>query len=105
MSMPISQPTLMPSGNKLLDGLPPHEYNHLRPHLQQVPLELEQLLFESRTVIEYVYFPRAGVVSMVTLMEDSRSIEVATVGREGVIGLAAMLGDEKTLGRFVVQIP
>ena len=95
----------MPSGNKLLDGLPPHQYSRLQPHLQRVPLELRQVLHEPRTAIEYAYFPRAGVASMVTLMEDGGNIEVASIGREGVIGLAALLGDETTIARFIVQMP
>jgi len=103
--MSISQPISMPSGNKLLDGLSPHEYSRLRPHLQLVPWEFKQVLYEPRAPIDYAYFPLEGVASMVTLMEDGRGIEVATIGREGVIGLAALLGGDKTIARFIVQVP
>jgi len=103
--MSMSQPTSTPTGNRLLDRLPAHEYHRLRPHLQQAAWEFKQVIYESRTPIDYAYFPQRGVASMVTLMEDGRCIEVATIGREGVIGLTTLLGGEKTIARIIVQVP
>jgi CRP-like cAMP-binding protein len=105
MSMAISRSTTTPSGNKLLDRLRRQEYHRLVPHIQLVPLDFKQVLFEPRTSLDYAYFPREGVASMITLMEDGRGIEVATIGREGMIGLSTLLGGEKSIARFIVQIP
>jgi CRP-like cAMP-binding protein len=85
--------------------LPKSDYRRLFPHLEIVPLKFKQVLYDPRTVIDHLYFPREGAASMVTLMEDGSGIEVAIIGREGLIGLAGLLGAEYTLGRFIVSVP
>ena len=92
-------------GNRLFGRLPPEEYQRLRPLLRLVPLKFKHVLNEPRTPIDYVYFPIRGVVSNVTLMEDGTVIEVATVGNEGMVGLAAFLGEEESTNRQIVQVP
>ena len=103
--MSISGLPPVPSGNRLLDLLPKSDYRRLLPHLEIVPLKFKQILYEARTVIDHVYFPREGAASMVSQMEDGRGIEVAVIGREGLIGLGGLLGGERALARYIVSIP
>src|SRR5271157_3779925 len=103
--MPKSKPPAAPQGNRLLARLPPAEYQHLRPRLQVVPLELKDVLYESRSPIDYAYFPNRGVVSALTVMEDGRAIEVATIGDEGMVGLPLLVGAKTTANRMIVQVP
>jgi CRP-like cAMP-binding protein len=93
-----------PPLNRLLALLPRKEYQRLLPRLQSVPLEFKQVLYEPRSPIDYVYFPQRGVVSNVTLMEDGVIIEVATIGNEGLVGLAAFFGTETSPDRMIVQV-
>jgi CRP-like cAMP-binding protein len=103
--MSISESSRVLSGNKLLDSLPKNDHRRLVPHLQIVPLKFKQVLYEPRSVIDYLYFPRHGATSMVTLMQNGSCIEVAIIGREGLIGLSALLGEERALARLVVSVP
>lgn len=70
-----------------------------------VPLRHKEVVVEAETPIEWVYFPVSGAISMLTIMEDGQSIEAGLVGREGVIGSAAILGREVVPWRCVVQVP
>jgi CRP-like cAMP-binding protein len=92
-------------GNRLLARLPLEEYQRLRPLLQLIPLKFKHILNEPRSRVDHLYFPIRGVVAAVTLMEDGTEIEVATVGNEGMVGLTALLGDEESPNRQVVQVP
>ena len=103
--MPKTKPPAAPHGNRLLARLPPQEYQRLLPHLQLVPLELKHLLYEARSPIDYAYFPNRGVVSALTVMEDGRAIEVATIGDEGMVGLPLLVGANTTANRLIVQVP
>jgi CRP-like cAMP-binding protein len=103
--MPKTKPPAAPLGNRLLARLPSDEYQHLRPRLQVVPLELKDVLYESRSPIDYAYFPNRGVVSALTVMEDGRAIEVATIGDEGMVGLPLLVGAKTTGNRMIVQVP
>lgn len=91
--------------NQLLARLPPKEYERLLPFVRLVPLELNHVLNEPRSPIDYAHFPTRGVISAVTLMENGSVIEVATIGNEGMVGLSALLGDEESPNRLVVQVP
>jgi CRP-like cAMP-binding protein len=92
------------SQNRLLSRLPPKEYQRLLPFLRLVPLEFKHVLNEPRSSIDHVHFPSRGVVSAVTLMRDGSSIEVATIGNEGMVGLTAFLGNEESPNRMIVQV-
>src|SRR5260370_19764292 len=61
--MSISGPPPFQSGNRLLDLLPKNDYRRLFPHLEMVPLKFKQILYEPRSVIDHVYFPREGAAS------------------------------------------
>lgn len=102
--MAKSQAASAPPVNRLLARLPPKEYQRLLPLLRLVPLKLKHVLNEPGSSILHVHFPILGVVSAVTVMQDGRSIEVATIGNEGMVGLTAFLGYEESPNRMIVQV-
>jgi CRP-like cAMP-binding protein len=99
------KPPPAPRLNRLLARLPSKEYERLRPRLQHVPLALKQILYEARSPIDHAYFPNQGVVSALTVLEDGRAIEVATIGDEGMAGLPLLIGATTTANRVIVQVP
>src|ERR1700722_18539067 len=103
--MPKTKLPAAPQGNRLLARLSPKEYQRLLPRLQPVPLVLKHVLYEARSPIDYAYFPNRGVVSALTVMEDGRAIEVATIGDEGMVGLPLLVGANTTADRVIVQVP
>jgi CRP-like cAMP-binding protein len=102
--MPKKKPPAAPPGNRLLARLPPDEYQRLFRRLQLVPLELKQVLYDTRSPIDYAYFPNRGVISAMTVMEDGRAIEVATIGDEGMVGLPLLVGATTSANRMMVQV-
>src|SRR6202521_1850385 len=103
--MPKTKPPAAPHENQLLARLPAEEYGRLLPRLKFVPLALKQVLYEARSPIDYAYFLNRGVVSALTVMEDGRAIEVATIGDEGMVGLPLLVGAKTTTNRMIVQVP
>ncbi len=92
--------------NRLLGALPVAEYARLAEHLERVDLRLKQTVVEADTPIEHVYFPESGVISWVTkTTEENLRVEVATVGREGMIGMPVYLGAEQVPGMAFSQVP
>lgn len=77
--------------NFLLAALPPDDQARIMPQIDVVPLRLKDVLHKPGETIEYVYFPGCGFCSIVTVLEDGSMVEAATVGREGLVGLAATL--------------
>src|SRR2546425_6479069 len=92
------------SPNRLLAALPAVEYRRLFPSLKVEPLKFKQILQKRDENLRAVYFPGGGVCSVTNVMQDGRLIEVATVGKEGMIGLTA-LSDDQPLGETMVQVP
>jgi CRP-like cAMP-binding protein len=91
--------------NHLLARLPQNEYALLQPHLKDVPLHQGTVLAEQGETIDQVYFPHSGMVSIVIVLEDGeKSVETATVGREGAVGAIAGLGERKASARAIVQV-
>ena len=93
----------LPRQNQLLAALPEADYERLVPHLELVPLPLGWAVYESGTPQGYVYFPTTSIVSLLYVMEDGSSAEIAVVGNEGVVGIALFMGGETTPSRAVVQ--
>ena len=89
--------------NHLLDALPTSDYERLAPHLQLVPMELGAALYEPGARMRYVYFPTTSIVSLLYVMEDGASAEIAIVGNEGMLGISLFMGGETTPSRAVVQ--
>lgn len=96
---------LDPLQNRLLDALPAEDYGLVSPHLTPVDLERGRLLYDPGDMIETVYFPHDGVISLMTLMENGAAIESATIGCEGALGLMAAVSPRQSLSRAIVQTP
>jgi CRP-like cAMP-binding protein len=92
------------TGNRLLNLLPAEEFERLQPLLRQTELQQKQTLYEPRGRIELIYFPVNCVLSAVTIMLDGSAIEVATVGNEGMSGLAAFGVAGTSPHRVFIQI-
>ena len=92
-----------PQQNLLLAALPAEVRARLQPHLELVPMPLGDVLYESGTLLRHVYFPTTCIVSLLYVMEDGASAEIAVVGNEGVIGIALFMGGETTPSRALVQ--
>jgi CRP-like cAMP-binding protein len=93
-----------PSGNRLLDALPRGEYERIRTHLEGVPIAAKQVVSEADGPIPHVYFPTAGVISLVSYMERGAAVEIATIGREGMVGLPVFLGADSMPQRAFGQV-
>lgn len=92
-----------PRHNHLLAALPAEEYKRLAPNLEQVPMPLGHVLYESGSELNHVYFPTTSIVSLLYVMLDGASAEIAVVGNEGIIGVALFMGGETMPNRAVVQ--
>jgi CRP-like cAMP-binding protein len=97
---PASQ---IPQQNHLLAALPASDYERLAPHLELIPLKLGEVLYEPGVQLRYVYFPTTSIVSLLYVMEDGASAEIAIVGNEGILGISLFMGGETTPSRAVVQ--
>jgi CRP-like cAMP-binding protein len=93
------------TSNRLLEMLPRTDLQTLSPSMTYVELAQGFLLFDPGEEVEQVYFPVSGMVSLVVVMQDGKAIEVATVGREGVVGAMAGLGLHHAKVRAIVQLP
>ncbi|HZX89273.1 MAG TPA: hypothetical protein VFE67_01425, partial [Rudaea sp.] len=92
-----------PLQNHLLRALPAPEAERLLLHLEFVPMPLGSVLYESGSQLRYVYFPTTSIISLLYVMEDGASAEIAVVGNEGMVGVALFMGGETTPSRAVVQ--
>ena len=77
-----------PPVNHLLDALSADEYERLFPLLEQVSMPLGEVLYESGGELHYAYFPIDCIVSLLYVLENGASAEIAVVGNEGIIGVA-----------------
>src|SRR3990170_7851877 len=92
-----------PRDNLLLAALPAADYERLLPHLELVPLPLARALYEAGDAQGYVFFPTTSIVSLLYVMENGSSAEIAVVGNDGVVGIALFMGGETMPNRAVVQ--
>ncbi len=92
-----------PRQNALLAVLPEAEWQRWLPHLEAVELPLAKVLYEPGARLSHVYFPTTAIVSLLYVMEDGASAEIAVVGREGLVGVSLFMGGETTPSRAVVQ--
>jgi CRP-like cAMP-binding protein len=89
--------------NHLLAALPSFDLDRLTSHLKLVALPLGEVLYESDIVSHHVYFPVDSIVSLLSVMLDGASAEIAVVGNDGVVGVSLFMGGETTPSRGVVQ--
>jgi CRP-like cAMP-binding protein len=92
-----------PRSNHLLAALPDVEWQRWLPLLEVVEMPLGQVLYESGGTLSHVYFPTTAIVSLLYVMEDGASAEIAVVGNEGLVGISLFMGGESTPSRAVVQ--
>ena len=92
-----------PLQNHILDALPQAERERLFPHLKLVELPLGKALYESGDMLRHIYFPTDAIVSLLYVLKDGASAEIAVVGNDGAIGVALFMGGETTTNRAVVQ--
>jgi CRP-like cAMP-binding protein len=90
--------------NRLLAALPRDESKRLRPKLEKVSLPLRQILYEADGSISHVFFPLYGVVSLVILIDQGVSLEVGTIGNEGMVGTPVFLGSDRSPTRAISQV-
>ena len=92
-----------PKENHLLAALPAADYERLLPDLELVPLPLSWAVYEAGGKLGYVYFPTTAIISLLYVMEDGASAEIAVTGNDGLVGIALFMGGESTPSRAVVQ--
>lgn len=92
-----------PRDNRLLAALPEEAYERIRPHLEFADLALGEVLYEPGEPLVHAYFPTNSIVSLLYVMEDGASAEIAIVGNDGVLGVPLFMGGLSTPSRAVVQ--
>lgn len=92
-----------PNQNRLLAALHDAEFERLAPHLELVPMLLGDVLCESGSKLQHVYFPTTAIVSLLYVLENGGSSEIAGVGNEGILGISLFMGGDTTPSRAVVQ--
>jgi CRP-like cAMP-binding protein len=91
--------------NRLLAALEPEDFAYLAPYLDVVDLPHGRVLHEPGAAIHHAFFPLDSVISLVNVLENGQSVEVAMFGPEAVSGLVAELGSATAFGRYIVQVP
>ena len=89
--------------NQLLATLSDAVWQRLLPNLELVKMPLGQVLYESGIMLSHVYFPTTAIVSLLYVLENGASAEIAVVGNEGIVGISLFMGGESTPSRAVVQ--
>jgi hypothetical protein len=89
--------------NHLLAALPPAESQRWLPLMESIDLPLGKVLYESGNTLSHVYFPTTAIVSLLYVMENGASAEIAVVGNEGLVGVSLFMGGNSTPSRAVVQ--
>jgi CRP-like cAMP-binding protein len=92
-----------PARNKLLAALPDDVRGRWYPYLELVDMPLGGALYEAGSTLQHVYFPTTSIVSLLYVMKDGASAEIAVVGNEGILGISLFMGGESTSSRAVIQ--
>jgi CRP-like cAMP-binding protein len=92
-----------PRKNRLLAALAADDFARLAPHLEPVSMSLGEPIYESGSQLHHVYFPTTAIVSLLYVMENGASAEIAVVGYEGIVGIALFMGGNTTPSRAIVQ--
>ncbi|OPZ10536.1 MAG: Cyclic nucleotide-binding domain protein [Alphaproteobacteria bacterium ADurb.BinA280] len=92
-----------PLQNHLLMALSNDVRDRLLPHIERIVLPLGKVLYESGDKLRHVYFPTDSIISLLYVMENGASAEIAVVGNEGIVGVSLFMGGESTPSRAVVQ--
>jgi CRP-like cAMP-binding protein len=93
----------VPTQNKLLAALPPEVLQRWLPSLESVDMPLGMVLYESGGTLSHMYFPTTAIVSMLYVMKNGESAEIAVVGNDGLVGISLFMGGGSTPSRALVQ--
>src|SRR4030095_9309389 len=102
--MDQSRRFIFPGQNRLLSGLSRELQIRLLPRMEKVSLTVRQVLFEADEPISHVYFPLSGAMSLVVVLAGGETVEIATVGNEGMVGAPVFLGSDRGAMRAVCQV-
>src|SRR6185503_20763454 len=102
--MDQSRRFVIPGQNRLLSALSRELQIRLLPRMEKVSLAVRQLLFEADAPISHVYFPLSGAMSLILPLGGGETVEIATVGNEGMVGVPVFLGTERSPMRAVCQV-
>jgi CRP-like cAMP-binding protein len=102
--MALVPPPSSATGNKILAALNEADYQNVFSQLEPVSPAQGQVIYDAESAINYVYFPVTAVFSMLSTMEDGRTVEVGPVGHEGLVGLRIFLGAETSLDQVIVHV-
>jgi CRP-like cAMP-binding protein len=102
--MDQSRRFVVPGQNRLLSALSRDLQIRLLPRMEKVALTVRQLLFDADAPISHVYFPLSGATSLVIALKGGETVEIATVGNEGMLGTPVFLGAERSAMRAVCQV-
>lgn len=101
----VEQENVVPPGkNRLLSALPSDDFNLLEPHLERVELAVHDVIAEAGQPFTHAYFPETSVTSILNRMSDGSTVEVGTIGNEGMAGLAAYLEAEADHNKTICQV-
>lgn len=103
--MPSVVPQNRPYKNRVLASLPPSAMRSLSDHLSPVTFKSKRSLHEPGAMIDTVYFLEDAIASVVVTMENGSTVEVGLIGRDGIVGLLAVLGNGRTTNRTFIQVP
>ncbi len=103
MPLKADNAPLPPERNQILAALPQLERDRLFPHLRHVALPLGRVIYESGARLRDIYFPTNSIVSLLYVLANGSSAEIAVVGKEGAVGVSLFMGGETTPSRAVVQ--
>jgi CRP-like cAMP-binding protein len=92
-----------PRQNRLLAALPEAELQRWLPHLEYVDMSLGEVLYEAGSTLSHVYFPTTAIVSLLYVMQNGESAEIAVVGNDGVVGISLFMGGDSTPSRALIQ--
>jgi CRP-like cAMP-binding protein len=92
-----------PRQNHLLAAIPEEEFKRISPMLEHVHLPLGEILSEAGSRTQFVYFPTTAIISLLNILDDGATAEIAVVGREGIVGIAIFMGGASMLSRALVQ--
>ncbi len=101
--MLMNQTLRDPKANRLLAALPDAEWQRWLPSLESIELPLGKVIYEAGITLTHVYFPTTAIVSLLYVLEDGASAEIAVVGNEGLVGISLFMGGGSTPSRAVVQ--
>ena len=90
--------------NRLLAALEPDDFAYLEPSLEGITLARGEVLYDNEQIMRFAFFPHGAMISLVTVMEEGDSVEMAVFGREAVLGFSSALVTRQSFGRYIVQM-